>query len=333
MKFSRIITAIDTHSSGEATRIITGGIPKLPGKNMTEKQAYFQKHLDDLRKTLLQEPRGSAGLLGAVITEPTIPEADVGVIYLWTGGYFSACGDSTYSVSAMLVNTGMVEAKEPVTEIVLDTIAGIVKTRVEVVNGEAEGIAMEGTPSFYLRTVKMNVPEVGEVEADIAYGGLWYAFIDAKKLKLNPTTENKEEWIRLGWKIRNYLAEKVPVKHPVYPELNLLDLVTFYTAPTKPEADTRHCNVFGPQQTCRSPAGTATNARMAALYGKDELKVGEEFVAESLIGTLHRGRILREAKIGTHKGILPEVTATAYITGIQQFVIDPRDPLKNGFLI
>ena len=103
MKFSRIITAIDTHSSGEATRIITGGIPKLPGKNMTEKQAHFQKHFDGLRKTLLQEPRGSAGLLGAVITEPTIPEADVGVIYLWTGGYFSACGDSTYSVSAMFL--------------------------------------------------------------------------------------------------------------------------------------------------------------------------------------------------------------------------------------
>jgi len=333
MKFSRFITTVDTHSSGEATRIIIGGIPKLPGKNMAEKQAYFQKHFDHLRPTLLQEPRGFAGLLGAVITEPTVPEADVGVIYLWTGGYFSACGDSTYSISAMLVNTGMVEAKEPTTEIVLDTVAGLVKTRVEVVNGEAEGIAMQGTPSFYLKTVKVDMPEVGELEADIAYGGLWYAFIDAKKIDLVPTQENKEEWIKLGWKIRCYLAEKVPVKHPVYPELNILDLVTFYTAPKKQEADTKHANIFGPQQTCRSPAGTCTNARMAALYGKGELKVGEEFIAESLIGTLHRGRILKEVKIGQHRGILPEVTATAYITGIQQFVIDPRDPLKDGFLL
>jgi len=333
MKFSRVITAIDTHSSGEATRIIIGGLPKLPGKNMAEKQAYFQKRFDHLRPALLQEPRGFAGLLGAVITEPTVPEADVGVIYLWTGGYFSACGDSTYSISAMLVNTGMVEAKEPTTEIVLDTVAGLVKTRVEVVNSEAEGIAMQGTPSFYLKTVKRDMPDVGNIEADIAYGGLWYAFINAKKLDLVPTQENKEEWIKLGWKIRCYLAEEVPVKHPVYPELNLLDLVTFYTAPTIPEADTKHANIFGPQQTCRSPAGTCTNARMAALYGKGELKVGEEFIAESLIGTLHRGRILKEVRIGEHKGILPEVTATAYITGIQQFVIDPRDPLKDGFLL
>lgn len=333
MKFSRIITAIDTHSSGEATRIIIGGFPKLPGKTMAEKQAYFKKHFDHLRTTLLQEPRGFAGLLGAVITEPTVPEADVGVIYLWTGGYFSACGDSTYSVSAMLVNTGMVEVKEPTTEIVLDTVAGLVKTRVEVVDGEARGIPMEGTPSFYLKTVKVDVPDVGEVEADIAYGGLWYAFIDAKTMGFTPTKENKEDWIKLGWKIRNYLADNIPVRHPVYPELKILDLVTFYTDPTKPEADAKHANIFGPQQTCRSPAGTATNARMAALYGKGELEIGEEFVAESIIGTLHRGRVLEEVKIGEYKGILPEVTATAYITGIQQLVIDPRDPLKNGFLL
>lgn len=333
MKISRIITAIDTHSSGEATRIIIGGIPKLSGETMVEKQSNFQKHFDHLRTALLQEPRGFAGLLGAVITEPTTPEADVGVIYLWTGGYFSACGDSTYSVSAMLVNTGMVNAKEPTTEIVLDTVAGLVKTRVEVVDGEAEEIAMLGTPSFYLKTMKVDVPGVGEVEADIAYGGLWYAFVEAEKLGFVPTKENKDDWIKLGWKIRCYLSDEIPVKHPVYPELNVLELVTFYTKPTKPEADATHANVFGPQQTCRSPAGTATNARMAALYGRGELGVGEEFVVESIIGTLHRGKILEELKVGEYRGVLPEVSATAYVTGIQQFVIDPRDPLKGGFLL
>ena len=333
MKFSRIVTAIDTHSSGEATRIIVGGLPKIPGGSMTEKQAYFQKHFDHLRKTLLQEPRGFAGLLGAVITEPTVSEADVGVIYLWTGGYFSACGDSTYSTSAMLVNSGMVEVKEPITQITLDTVAGLVKTKVKVRDQEAEDIAMQGTPSFYLKTVKTDVPSVGEVEADIAYGGLWYAFIDAKKMGFTPTTENKDEWIKLGWKIREFLAKRFPVDHPEYPELDTLDLVTFYTKPTNPESDAKHANIFGPQQTCRSPAGTATNARMAALYGKGELRLGEEFVAESIIGTLHKGRILEETNIGRYKGILPEVSASAYITGIQQYVIDPRDPLKDGFLL
>ncbi len=332
MKFSRILSCIDTHSSGEATRVIVGGVPKLKGENMTEKQAYFQKHYDNLRTTTLKEPRGFAGLLGAVITEPTVPEADIGVIYLWTDGYFSACGDSTYSVSAVLVNTGMVEVKEPVTEITLDTVAGLVRSKVHVEDGEAKSIAMEGVPSFYTETVKMEVPDVGEVEADIAYGGLWYAFIDAGSIGLEPSLENKDRWIPLGWDIRNYLADRVKVSHPEYPELNVLDLVTFYTEPTVEGAHTRHWNVFGPKQSCRSPAGTCTNARMAALYGKGQLKPGEEFVAESTISTLHYGKIQKEVKVGDYDAIQPEVSATAYLTAINQIVIDPKDPQKDGFL-
>lgn len=332
MKFSRIISCIDTHSSGEATRVVVGGIPKLKGSSMVEKQAYFQKHYDNLRPTMLKEPRGFAGLLGAVLTEPTVPEADVGVIYLWTDGYFSACGDSTYSVSAVLVNTGMVKVTEPVTEITLDTVAGLVKSKIYVENGEAKSIAMQGVPSFYTETVKVDVPDVGEVEADIAYGGLWYAFVKAESIGLEPSLENKDYWIPLGWKIRNYLADRVKVSHPDYPELNILDLVTFYSEPSVEGAHTRHWNVFGPKQSCRSPAGTCTNARMAALYGKDELKLGEKFVAESTINTLHYGKILEEVKVGKHKGIQPEVSATAYITAINQIVIDPNDPQKGGFL-
>jgi proline racemase len=323
---------VDTHSSGEATRILVGGIPKLKGKTMLEKQEYFQKHYDHLRPTMLQEPRGFAGLLGAVLTEPTTPEADVGVIYLWTDGYFSACGDSTYSCSAALINLGMVEAKEPVTEIVFDTVTGLVRTKVQVEDGEAKNIAMEGVPSFYYKTIIMDVPDVGKVEADIAYGGLWYAFIDAESIGLKPSLENKDEWIPLGWKIRNYLADNMKVDHPDYPELNILDLVTFYTKPSVKEAHTRHWNVFGPKQSCRSPAGTCSNARMAALYGKGELKLGEKFNAESTISTIHYGKIAKEVMVGKYKAILPDVSATAFVTALNQVVIDPKDPLKDGFL-
>ena len=332
LKLSRIISCIDTHSSGEATRVVIGGIPKLKGLTMVEKQNYFQEHYDHLRPTMLMEPRGFAGLLGAVVTEPTVPEADIGVIYLWTDGYFSACGDSTYSVSAVLVNTGMIEVTEPVTEITFDTVAGLVKSKVQVENGEAKSIAMEGVPSFYTETVNMDVPDVGPVKADIAYGGLWYAFIDAASIGLEPSLENKDEWIPLGWSIRNYLAENVKVSHPDFPELNILDLVTFYTKPSVKGANTRHWNVFGPKQSCRSPAGTCTNARMAALYGKGELKPGEEFVVESSISTLHYGNIAKKIKVGEYNAIQPDVSATAFITAINQIVIDPRDPQKDGFL-
>lgn len=299
---------------------------------MAEKQSYFQEHYDHLRPTMLREPRGFAGLLGAVVTEPTVPEADIGVIYLWTDGYFSACGDSTYSVSAVLVNTGMVEVTEPVTEIVMDTVAGLVKSKVTVEDMEAKSISMEGVPSFYSETVKMDVPDVGMVEADIAYGGLWYAFINAASIGLEPTLQNKDYWIPLGWKIRNHLAENVKIAHPDFPEFNVLDLVTFYTEPTVKGADSRHWNVFGPKQSCRSPAGTCTNARMAALYGKGEMKLGDEFVAESTINTLHYGKVAKEVKVGNYDAIQPDVAATAYITALNHIVIDPNDPKKEGFL-
>jgi proline racemase len=306
LKFKRYLSCIDTHCSGEATRVLVGGVPKLIGKSMQEKQKYFQDHYNSLLGTMLKEPRGFEGMLGAVLTEPCHPEADVGVIYLWTGGYFSACGDSTYSCSAALVNTGMVDVKEPVTDITFDTVAGLVRTKVEVEDGVAKAIYMQGVPSFYWKTMKFDIPEVGEVEADIAYGGLWYAFVDADSIGLEPSLENKDYWI--------------------------LDLVTFYTEPTKKEYTSRHWNVFGPKQSCRSPAGTCTNARMAAMYGKGELKPGDEVKFESTISTVMVGKIAEETKVGKYKAIVPDVMATAYITALNQVVIDPDDPLKAGFL-
>lgn len=333
MKFNRYVSCIDTHCSGESTRILVGGVPKLKGKTMQEKQKYFQEHYDHLVGTMLKEPRGFSGMLGSVLTEPCHPEADIGVIYLWTDGYFSACGDSTYSCSAALINTGMIEVKEPVTNITFDTVSGLVKTKVEVEDGNAQRIYMEGVPSFYWKTMKFDVPGVGELEADIAYGGLWYAFIDADSIGLKPSLENKDHWIPLGWKIRNYIADQIKVDHPEYPELNILDLVTFYTKPSKDEYTSRHWNVFGPKQTCRSPAGTCSNARMAAMYGKGEIKPDEEVKFESTISTVMVGRISEEKKLGRYDAIVPDVMATAYVTGFTQVVIDPGDPLKDGFLL
>jgi proline racemase len=332
MNLERYLSCVDTHSSGEATRILVGGIPKIKGKTMQEKQDFFIEHYDSLRSTMLKEPRGFAGLLGAVLTEPCDPMADVGVIYLWTDGYFSACGDSTYSCSAALLELGMIEAAEPKTTITYDTVAGLVKTDVTIEKGVVKSIAMQGVPSFYFGTEVFDIPEIGKVEADIAYGGLWYAFIDAESIGITPTLENKDHWIPLGWDIRNFIADNFEVEHPDFPQLNVLDLVTFYTNPTSDEANSKHWNVFGPKQSCRSPAGTCTNARMAALYGKGELDATEDFVAESTISTFHYGEIFKEIKIGDFKGISPIVSATAYVTAFNQILIDPNDPLKNGFL-
>jgi proline racemase/trans-L-3-hydroxyproline dehydratase len=227
----------------------------------------------------------------------------------------------------------MVEVTEPYTHITFDTVSGLVKTKVEVVDGSAKRIYMEGVPSFYWKTMKFDIPCIGEVEADIAYGGLWYAFIDADSIGLKPTLENKDHWIPLGWKIRNHIADKIKVDHPEYPELNILDLVTFYTKPSKDEYTSRHWNVFGPKQTCRSPAGTCTNARMAAMYGKGEIKPGDEVKFESTISTVMVGNISEEKKVGKYDAIVPDVMATAYVTGFMQVVIDPDDPLKDGFLL
>ena len=334
MKTARIIGVIETHSCGETTKVIMSGFPRILGKTMSDKTKYCEDHLDDLRKALMTQPRGFSGILGALVTEPTDPEADFGVIFMYSGGYFNSCGDSTFSVVKALIEQGMVEVKEPLTRIVLDTAAGLVRAKAEVKNGSVGRISFQGPPSFYQESTTLDVPEIGKIHADIAFGGLYYAFVDPEEVGVEVKFENAKELVRVGMKILNSANKQVKVRHPEKKELDKLELVTFSSRPTKPEHHFKHANVYA-NTICVSPAGTSVSAKLATLVAKGELKVGNDLITESLVhpDLIMIGKVVEQVNVGDYAAVIPELSACSYLIGIQQCILETDDPIEYGFAL
>lgn len=333
MKVKRVITAFDTHSSGMTSRIVLGGFPEIPGESMLEKTRYCEENLDHLRRAVMLRPRGFKGILGAILTRPTREEADFGVVYTHSDGYFNACGDSTFATVKALIEAGRVEKAEPVTELVLDTASGLLRVKATIRDGEVEGISYEGTPSFFHGHYTLDVPSLGEVETDLAFGGLWYAFVDAQAVGAVTEASNAAELIRTGLKIMDAANDQVEIQHPENPALDKIQLVTFSDQPKDPEHDYRHANVQDVGFLCISPAGTSVSAKLATFIAKGEMSIGDGIVVESPInpGIIMTGKAIRAISVGSYEAIVPELSAHAYVTGIQQFIIEEDDPIKHGF--
>jgi proline racemase len=333
LKVDRVITAFDTHSSGMTSRVILSGFPEIPGETMLEKTRYCEENLDHLRRAVMLRPRGFKGILGAILTRPTREEADFGVVYTHSDGYFNACGDSTFATAKALLESGRVEKREPVTELVLDTAGGLLPVKASVKDREVEGISYEGTPSFFYGHHTLDVPDLGEVEADVAFGGLWYAFVDAQAVGVVTEASNATELIRTGLRIMDAANDQVETRHPENPALDKIQLVTFSDSPADPGHDYKHANVQDVGFLCISPAGTSVSAKLATFVAKGEMGIGDGIVVESPVnpGIVMEGRAIREAKVGDYKAIVPELSAKAYVTGIQQFVVEEDDPIKYGF--
>ncbi len=333
MKVERVITAFDTHSSGMTSRIVLSGFPEIPGRTMLEKTRYCRENLDHLRRAVMLRPRGFKGILGAIVTRPTRDEADFGVVYTHSDGYFNACGDSTFAAVKALIEAGRVEKTEPVTELVLDTAGGLLPVKATIRDGDVEGISYEGTPSFFHEHHTLDVPDLGEVEADIAFGGLWYAFVDAQTVGAVTDASNAAELIRTGLKIMDAANDQVEIQHPENPALDKIQLVTFSDQPRDHRHDYRHANVQDVGFLCISPAGTSVSAKLATFIAKGERGVGDGIVVESPInpGIIMTGKAVRLTSAGSYEAIVPELSAHAYVTGIQQFVIEEGDPIKYGF--
>lgn len=334
MKTERMLTVIETHSSGETTKVVTRGFPKLVGNDMWEKTLYCQKHYDHLRKALMMQPRGFSGILGAIITEPTKPEADYGVIFMYTGGYFRSCGDSTFSVVKVLIEQGMIEPQEPFTEVTLDTAAGLVKAKAEIKNGNVGKISFQGPASFFQESTTVDVPGIGKLDVDIAFGGLYYGFVDPAQAGVQVAPENAKKLVEVGMKILEALNSQIKVKHPENPEAKEIELVTFAAPPENPSHHAKHANVYA-NTICVSPAGTSVSAKLATLYAKNKLGLNQDIIVESLVNPelVMIGKPAQEVQIGEYKGVIPELSAYAYIIGIEQCIIEPDDPIKYGFLL
>ncbi len=334
MKFTRILSTIDSHTEGALARVVVGGIPYIPGKTHKEKWLWAKENLDDLRKMLMFEPHGSSVMSGSIITAPSTPGADIGVIYIEVSGFLPMCGHGTIATCTVLAETGIIPVKEPVTEITLDTPAGLVGAKIHVENGRAKAVTIKNIPSFlYKSDVVVDVPELGKVTLDIAYGGNFYAILPAEAVGIVIDTNNAKEIIHKGSLIREAIFEQVEVVHPLNPDINRCSHVRFLGPSKDPEVTVQNAVLFSVEGIDRSPCGTGTSAEMAMRYAKGMQKLNEEFVSQSIIGSKFYGSLVEETTVGPYKAVVPTIRGTAYITGINQLVLDPLDPWPNGFYV
>ncbi|MEH6889233.1 proline racemase family protein [Bacillus sp. JJ864] len=333
MRAQRVFTTIDTHTGGNPTRTLISGLPKLVGETMSEKMLHMKKEYDWIRKLLMNEPRGHDVMSGALLTDPCHPEADIGVIYIETGGYLPMCGHDTIGVCTALVESGLIPIQEPVTSLKLDTPAGLVEVDISIENGKAKEVSFCNIPSFLLKSISVDVEGTGRIDADIAYGGNFYAIIEAKSVGLELIPENASHIIETAINIRNIINEKVEIVHPQYSFIKGLTHVEFFTEPTHEEADVKNTVIVPPGGIDRSPCGTGTSAKLAVLYANQEISIGEEFVHESIVGSLFRGRVLETADVEGVEAVVTQITGSAWLMGMHRFFYNEKDPLKEGFLL
>ncbi|MCF6093679.1 proline racemase family protein [Microaerobacter geothermalis] len=331
IRFSHYIQTIDSHTMGEPTRIITGGAPRILGKTMMEKKLYMESELDWLRKLLMSEPRGHKDMFGAILTEPCDETCDLGVVFMDSKGYLNMCGHGTMGTVTTAINTGIMKPK-PV--IRLDTPAGVVECKVKIENDTVKEVSLKNVPSFVLyQDIDIDLPEIGKITMDIAFGGSIFGIVDAAQLGLKLMMEEHQQLIYFGKLIMTEANKQVKVAHPLIPQINKIDLVEFSLLSNKPGIHYRNVVVFGNGQIDRSPCGTGTCAKMASLYQKKKLALHVEFVHESIINSTFVGKLLDVQQVGKYQAVIPQITGSAWITGMHQFIIEKDDPYPEGFLI
>ncbi len=333
MRSRHVFHAVDSHTEGMPTRVLTGGVGVIPGATMFERRQHFVEHLDHLRTLLMYEPRGHAAMSGAILQPPTRPDADYGVLFIEVSGCLPMCGHGAMGVATVLVETGMVPVTEPVTQVRLDTPAGLVVAEVAVEDGAATSVTLQNVPAFVdALDQSVAVPGLGEVRYDLAYGGNFYAVVDIARLGLPFDRGEKQAILDAGLAIMAAINEQRPPRHPENPEIAGCHHV-YVAAPGSDAKHSRHAMAIHPGWFDRSPCGTGTCARMAQLHARGELPLGQDFVNESFIGTTFVGRLLAETTVGGRPAVVPTVTGRAWITGTAQYLLDPTDPFPQGFLL
>lgn len=325
--------AVDSHTMGEPTRIIYEGFPELVGDTMMERKEYLEKNFDHYRKALMLEPRGHRDMFGALLTAPVHKEAHLGVVFMDSGGYLNMCGHGSIGCATVAVEAGFVQVREPYTDVLLDTPAGIIRARVSVIDGKAQEVSILNVPSFlYRENLSLELEGYGTVNFDLSFGGSFFALVDSDKIGISICQQNLEKLTDFAMKLRRKINQTIEVRHPVL-NITSVDLIEIYGPADNPAADRKNVVIFGDSQTDRSPCGTGTSAKVAALYAKGQLALGQEFVYESITGSLFRGMATRETEIGGIKAVIPQITGSAYITGFNQWILDKTDPLCYGFLM
>ncbi|HLC03474.1 MAG TPA: proline racemase family protein [Anaerolineales bacterium] len=346
MRITKMITAVDAHAAGEPGRVIVGGIVDVPGKTMLEKKTYLETHADSLRMLMLHEPRGYPALCCNILLPPTHPDADAGFVIMEQTEYPGMSGTNTICVTTVLLETGILPMKEPLTELTLEAPAGLIKVRADCENGQVKRVTFQNVPAFsvYLDT-EIEVPELGTLKVDVAYGGMFYVIADATQFGLKLTPDEGREIVRISEMIRVAADEQLSVAHPEIPEFSGITISQLSGPPTHPEAHMKNAVTVATGKLDwskpstwtgaldRSPCGTGTCAKMATLYARGELGLNQDFRHEGLLGTIFTGRLLEETKVGGYRAVVPTLSGQAWITGLSNYVVDPDDPFPEGFTI
>src|SRR3954471_4146942 len=342
MRLSNMITAVDTHVCGEPGRVITGGVLDVPGRTMFEKRLYLEQHADALRKRMLREPRGYPAANCNLILPPTHPEAQAGYVIMEQVEYPPMSGTNTIAVTTVLLETGMIPMVEPVTELTLESPAGLIRVTAEVAGGKVKSVTFRNVPAFAVHLdATIEVPTLGAVTVDVAYGGMWYVMAEAAQFGLMIAPENGREIVRICEAVKTAARQQLPVVPPENEKIAGVSIGQLWGPPTRTDAAYKNAVVVStgafdwdrPSTWTgaidRSPCGTGTCARMATLHAKGQLGLHQDFVHEGILGTIFTGRQLEETTVGPRRAVVPRISGRAWITGISQYVLEDDDPLQE----
>jgi proline racemase len=330
----RKITTIEAHSAGEPLRILIDGFPEIKGSTILEFRRYVKENYDFLRTALMWEPRGHADMYGCIITPPENPDSDFGVLFLHNEGYSTMCGHGIIAVTTVAIETGLLPNNISEKMVKIDTPAGLVTAFAKINGKRVESVHFLNVPSFvFAKNEKVDIPGLGEVTFDIAFGGAFYAFVQAEEVGVGLTSDSFRELINKGRIIKHAVMEKFDIVHPFRNDLNFLYGTIFIGPPLEEGSDSRNVCVFADGEVDRCPTGTGVSARMALHYSKGEIGLNQPMVIESIIGSKYIGSVVEVVKYGPYDAVIPRVEGTAHITGKNEFWIDPEDPLKYGFLL
>ena len=327
----RTVRTVDAHAAGEPLRVVVSGVGPIPGRTIVEKRRYAQQHLDGFRRALIFEPRGHADMYGAITTDPATPDGDLGVLFLHNEGWSTMCGHGIVGLVTVATETGMLPAKD---EILIDAPAGRVTARAHTEGDRVRSVSFENVPSFAADLdAEVDVPGFGRVRYDLAFGGAFYAYVDAAPFGLDLDASGFRRSIDLGVAIKRAVAGSREIVHPSEPALAFLYGVIFSGPAHDPGGTLRNVCVFAEGEVDRSPTGTGVSGRIAIEHARGRLHEGDAIVVESIIGTRFSGRVARTTTIGPYDAVVPEIEGSAWITGRHEFVISPDDPLADGFIL
>jgi len=328
------LSVIDMHTGGEPVRIVTGGYPPIPKGTILEKRAWVRENGDHLRRLLMFEPRGHYDMYGALLVEPDLPDADLAVLFMHNEGYSTMCGHAVIALGRYAVDEGMVPVREPVTIVNIEAPCGLVTASVEVKDGKAGAVSFESVPAFlFARDQATDLPGFGTVGFDIAYGGAFYALAHCRQFGLEFGRNRVRDFVDAATALTERLKADFPLAHPDHPDLAFLYGTILTDGGLGQDAPTRNVCVFADAEVDRSPTGSGVTARLASMYAKGEIALGESRSFESIVGSRFTGAVARAVRAGTHDAIIARVGGRAFYSGRAEFWLEEDDELGGGFLL